>query len=603
LAIALAAFTVGRAEPLPAPELPPAFDGETAGQLAAELARRFPDRTPGTKGAREAALWVAERFVDLGLEPLASSFSAELPEIGRRTLVNVAAVVAGDSRQTIVVMAHRDNLGLSPGANDNASGTGVLLELARNVAGPGTGRESAAGHTLVFLSTDGGAWGNAGVAQLAEHPADVTRLAGPDAAVVAILNLDALGGTSGARLEFAGEAPRSPSAALVATARASVLGQTGTPPRRPGIVAQIVDLAFPFSLYDQGPAVARGLSAVTLTTAGSRPPKSEGDTVKALDGARLERLGRSAQALLISLDQAAEVAQGTESYLWVGSRIVHGWAIQLVLLLMLLPFVASVVDLLARTLRRGIPVAPAFRSLRVRLTVCAFAAGVLALFTATGILPNGPARPIPPDSELATDWPVLALVAVVAVALGGWLAARRPLLPLRRATPAEEVAGHLAAMLLLGAVAIAVAAVNAYALVFVLPSLHAWLWLPQLAGRQAGVKLAVFLAGFAGPALLLLSFAVRFDLGLDAIWYAIALVSVGYVPVTLALALAAWWAAALQVGALVAGRYAAYPDAAGRPLGPIRREIRRRVLARRRPPSPGEPPGLEPEQPYAPISR
>ena len=59
-------------------------------------------------------------------------------------------------------------------------------------------------------------------------------------------------------------------------------------------------------------------------------------------------------------------------------------------------------------------------------------------------------------------------------------------------------------------------ATNPFALVFLLPSLHVWLWLPQVRGAPIGVRLGVLALGFAGPALLLGSFALRFGLGWDA---------------------------------------------------------------------------------------
>ena len=46
------------------------------------------------------------------------------------------AVAPGQSPDVIVVMAHRDDTGVGPGANDNASGTAALLELARTYARP-----------------------------------------------------------------------------------------------------------------------------------------------------------------------------------------------------------------------------------------------------------------------------------------------------------------------------------------------------------------------------------------------------------------------------------------------------------------------------------
>jgi hypothetical protein len=127
-----------------------------------------------------------------------------------------------------------------------------------------------------------------------------------------------------------------------------------------------------------------------------------------------------------------------------------------------------------------------------------------------------------------------------------------------------------------------VAAVNPYSLIFVLPSLHAWLWLPQVSDRRGAAQAGVYALGFVGPLLLIGSFAFRFDMGFDALWYLIALTSVGYVPLPLLLAFLAWGAAAAQVGAVVARRYAPYPEAAERPRGPIREATRQGVLVWRR---------------------
>ena len=62
LPLLLAAFTIGRPQPLPAPTLPAAFDGPTAEQLARELARNYPDRAPGSAGSLGAAEWVSEQL-------------------------------------------------------------------------------------------------------------------------------------------------------------------------------------------------------------------------------------------------------------------------------------------------------------------------------------------------------------------------------------------------------------------------------------------------------------------------------------------------------------------------------------------------------------
>jgi Peptidase family M28 len=573
----VAAFSVGKPVALQQPRLPPSFDRTTAVQFARVLAGRAPDRSPGTLDAREAADYVASQLRSYRFTVERQPFTADVPGRGRERFENIVAVAparpqdtAARSNQTIVVIAHRDNLGGSPGANDNASGTAALLELARNI-----GTASVA-HTIVFVSTDGGAYGGLG----AEHFARFSPYADR---TIAVINLDAIAGHGSPRVEFAGDTSRSPASPLIASAEASILGQTERAPERPGAGAQLIDLAFPFTLYEQGPFIARGTPAVTITTAGVRPDPSVNDTIATLDPVTLDELGRSAQALLGSLDAAAEVARGTESYIYVGSRLVRGWTVQFLLLAALIPFLAATVDLFARCRRRHIALAPALRSFASRLGVWAWAGLVFSFFAFAGLLPNGEARPIALDTSVAGDWPVLVLIVLASLTTLGWFVARPRLVPRRDVTRSEELGGHLAAMLALGVVALVVAAQNPYALIFVLPSLHAWLWLPHVADRL-GARLAVYALGFAGPLLLLGSFAFRFGLGFDAPWYLLALASVGYVPLPLLLAFLAWGAAATQVGALTLGRYAPYPAREERSeRGPLRESIRQLVLLTRRP--------------------
>ena len=105
-------------------------------------------------------------------------------------------------------------------------------------------------------------------------------------------------------------------------------------------------------------------------------------------------------------------------------------------------------------------------------------------------------------------------------------------------------------------------------------------------------------AGLAGPALLIGSFAGRFGLGWDALWYLAVLRSVGYVPFVVMPLLVIWLAGTGQLAALAARRYAPYPAAAELPpTGPLRRVVRGTVLTvrnrRRRPSSATLPEALE----------
>jgi peptidase M28-like protein len=572
----VAAFSVGQPVALQQPRLPPSFDRTTAVQFATELARDYPDRRPGTTGARAATGWVAQHLRGYDFTVTRQPFTADVPGLGEESYVNLIATAPATaanvprSQQVIAIVAHRDNLGGSPGADYNASATGALLELARDTG------SAALSHTLVLVSTDGDVSGALGAATFA-------RESGLEDRLEAVIVLDAIGGSGVPRLHFAGDTPRTPASTFVATAEASVEAQSQVVPERPNALSQLIDLAFPFSLWGQAPFIAHGVPAVTLSTAGARPPSAEGDTLAALNEERMDQLGRSVQVLLGSLDSAADVASGTESYVWTGSRLIRGWTIQFLLLGCLLPFLAATVDLFARCRRRHIALRPALRSLASRLGLWAWVGVLLAFFSLTGIFPNGEARPISPGSPAAEDWPALALVVFAGLAALGWLVTRPRLVPTGPVTRPEELGGHLAAMLGLAVIALVVAAQNPFALVFVLPSLHAWLWLPHASERGRAAALGLFAVGLLGPLLLLGSFAFRYGLGLDAIWYLVALTSVGFVPVTLVISFLAWGAAASQAGAVAGGRYAPYPAVDERPRrGPIRESIRQAVLLSRR---------------------
>ena len=152
-----------------------------------------------------AAQWLVRQLKPFNLTTAVDSYEATIPGVGRRRLQNVAAVVSGQSSDTIVVMAHRDDSGEGPGANDNASGTAALIELARAYAAAPTAASAAApvtaAHRIVFLSTDGGRLGALGADHFLRHSPYRRD-------VVAVVNLDAIAGTGSPRLEFAGDLSR-----------------------------------------------------------------------------------------------------------------------------------------------------------------------------------------------------------------------------------------------------------------------------------------------------------------------------------------------------------------------------------------------------------
>jgi Peptidase family M28 len=571
LPLLVAAFSVARPTPLPRAFLPE-FDGQATKQLADDLVTLHADRFPGSVGP---AQWFRDQLRPYGLPIRTERFSAVIPGHGRVHMQNLVAEAVGRSPRSIVVIAHRDNDGTGLGANDNASGTAMLVQLARSYGAPPgfSGRTLRPNHTILFVSTDGGAFGALGAAAFAAHSPLRHDVA-------AVIDLDSVGGPGPIRMQLNGDVPRNPSGTLVETAAARIAAQIGRRPARDSILRQLTDFGFPYSLYEQAPFLTHGIGALTLTTAGDNPPDPVSDISQRVRVDKLNEVGRSAQDLLGSLDEGLEFAQGTSSYLYVGQRLIRGWAIQLVLIACLLPFLTAAVDLFARCRRRRIPLAPALRALRSRLCVWAWVIILFEVFGLLGAWPDGAPRPVSPRSEAATNWPAGLLIVLGLLALAGWFVTRERLVPRREISVEEELAGHTAALLALGALSLLVVATNPFALLFLLPSLHAWLWLPQVRGMAIGPRLAVLALGFAGPALLIGEFAGRYGLGWDAPWYLAELRAVGYVPFVVMPLLVIWLAGAGQLAALSVRRYAPYPDVAELPpRGPVRRVLRKTYLA------------------------
>ncbi len=87
----------------------------------------FGVRKPGSPAEARGAEWVARRLRELGYEPQTESFT--LPNGSPSQ--NVWIVVPGTKSGRLIFGAHVDSKPPSPGANDDASGVGILLEVAR----------------------------------------------------------------------------------------------------------------------------------------------------------------------------------------------------------------------------------------------------------------------------------------------------------------------------------------------------------------------------------------------------------------------------------------------------------------------------------------
>ena len=123
--------------PSPTPTAVPAFDARAAMRDVRHLAGDGP-RQATSAAYRRAARWVEARFRSLGYDVSRQAFRAPagvswgVPVPAGRTW-NVVARPAGlrPGQPFAIVGAHLDTVPQAPGAEDNASGVSVVLELAR----------------------------------------------------------------------------------------------------------------------------------------------------------------------------------------------------------------------------------------------------------------------------------------------------------------------------------------------------------------------------------------------------------------------------------------------------------------------------------------
>jgi Peptidase family M28 len=569
-------FSVSTTGVLQRPQLEPLFDETATATLATELSILYPSRVPGSPEAAEAAGWYTETISGLGLRTEVDIWRADLPDRGSIELRNIATVVPGRSEETTVVVARRDNGGSDETFGDNASGTAALIELARGFAPQENAPAPLPQRTLVLVSTDAGAYGGEGARRFVQE----SPLA-ENAEVVIVL--DGIRGPGRPRLALAGGDSTSAARTLVSTASARIEEQAGRPPLLPSVATQLVDLGVPFAAGEQGVFLDEGVAAVTITTDDPGDPNVPvGDPPGELAVQRLGQMGRATEALIGSVDASVGAAFRTSDTLFLGDRAASGWTVRLTLIAAIAPFALGVLDLLARNRRRALPYGPALRGLRARLLLWLYAGLLLGVAALTGILPTGPDLPLPPATELVTDPPFAGLAALLVAFFVGWLVARRQLaVPIGPPSAEERLAGYTTALVWLGVVALAVALIRPYALVFVLPSLYAWLWLPLRSGGWA--RAALFLAGLLGPLLGLLVLGLELGLGpVDTPLYVAGLATVGYLPFSSAVLAAGWAAAASQLGALAFGRYTPYAGgAAAPPPGPARRAVGRTLRSTR----------------------
>jgi hypothetical protein len=181
LALALLASLPARRADLPREALAgvkAALESIRAEDIRADVAFLASDELAGRSArspeGRRAAHWIAERFQGAGLEPLGDA-GTWLQAVENDALApNVVAILRGDGPGYVLLGAHYDHLPprkkgddrIYNGADDNASGTAALLEIAEAL-GKLAERPRA---SVVLVAFTGEELGLRGSRAFVEHP-------------------------------------------------------------------------------------------------------------------------------------------------------------------------------------------------------------------------------------------------------------------------------------------------------------------------------------------------------------------------------------------------------------------------------------------------
>jgi hypothetical protein len=124
----------------------------------------FDGRGSGTTGNDAAAKWIGDQFVSMGYQVEYQKFDIR----GRQTSNVIASLPGKNEDEVVVIGGHYDGQGHgNPGADDNASGTALVLMAAKACA---IFNKKELNHTIVFQLYSGEEYGLVGSSYYCNHP-------------------------------------------------------------------------------------------------------------------------------------------------------------------------------------------------------------------------------------------------------------------------------------------------------------------------------------------------------------------------------------------------------------------------------------------------
>jgi hypothetical protein len=527
--VVVALFTLGSPDTPKLSQDPPSFDGEAAYGYLKTIVEEFPQRVAGTDPDARLGIWVEQRFKAAGLETHIEPFPATVN--GKDVaLQNVYGVSRGRSQGTIMVLANRDVPPLATqGAGDNASGVAALLALADAFT------VTAHEHTLIFLCTTGDAFGALGARQFVEdHQTDDLY------AVIALRDV-AKRDADGIGLDGWSPEPKAAPPWLWLLSPPSAKRDSNMDAELPTIAAQVLRLAVPTSAGSQGPFVAAGVPAVTVSAAGPSAP-AQNDTLDNVSGETLAKVGTAVQNMVMAVDGTTEPGAPSGGAIFLTRKAtLPGGALAAILAALLLPLVAVAVDLYAHCRRARVRLRHAFVHAGLHLAPWLVLIAIVYFANLVGLLPRSPDAVIPPDSGLAATPRYLRVVVLIALMLLAYTYAVAVERRLERRFLTDPRATIFVSHLLLVLVALLTLLINPYATLLVLPA--AVLWPLARPGGWARSIVPVYLGLLMVP-VPLIYYALRLDIGWKVWWYVFLLFENRTIPAVVGLLAALFFSSA-----------------------------------------------------------
>jgi hypothetical protein len=555
------------ARPVPRPEetpISPQFDATSAINYAQVLSEVFPDRVTGSPGSRRAAEYLRAEFRKLGYRVDSPTFSMWLG--GERVQAeNLTAQAEGEQPESVAVIAHYDGQFTShQAAEDNASGVGVLLELARVLQNRPRHRR------LLFAATDAEEWGMVG----ARHLVDFFK----SQRTIAVISIDYLNAGPAPALEincagqFGGYTPLWFRKLMVAAGEAQHVRV-----EQAAGFWEWTERTTEISAQDQGPLLRAGIPALNVATLTKQVEASRAryhsfdDVFRGFDPASFKMLGATVEQAVATLDSTALPAQqGMGDFCLPArfdfahrpehvegpaglsaTRYLPGPVVWVMQLLGILPAVLAAIFAARNLMARGLE-SLAWRFLNLLSWVIPPSLAVLALYilTDTNILRRYELYPATPKDPFLYQLPAQVLIPLLLVLAGGFVGLQKLRSRLEIAPALEVLAsgsqaipdpfgvGKAILYILVSATALGAFVVNPYAMCFYLGGFtYATLLLLRPSGHFTRALNAALLLAASLPLVGLLYFFGReIFLGWRIVWYLVLQAAYGvWSPVAVAL--------------------------------------------------------------------